>query len=404
VKDTELYEKLLGVEWPWRVKEVKMNVEEQKVKVEIECVEKVVWAVEGQRVHVHGWERRQWRHLDTCGFATEIEAEVPRIKYPDGKTEMATVPWAGKGSRFTKRFEVFAVAVLRAARSVSEACTLLDLSWGQAHRIMSMAVERGLRRRSTKGLARVGMDEKSFLAGQSYVSALCDLDEARVLEVVEGASQASGEALLASLPAEQRTALEAVAMDMSAAFIAAAQAQAPQADIVHDRFHVSQHLNEAVDKVRRIEHRQLQGEGDDVLSGQRFVFLYSPENLDRERRANLRQLLAQDLKVGRAWTLKEHFRHFWERANAQTALAFFEQWYGRAVRSRLPPIIKVAKMLKKHLFNLLTYHWHRITNAVAEGLNSRIQALKANARGFRSFHNFRIRILFFLGKLNLTPS
>jgi transposase len=118
----------------------------------------------------------------------------------------------------------------------------------------------------------------------------------------------------------------------------------------------------------------------------------------------LRDLLNGDLKVGRAWTLKEQFRHFWQRANARTALSFFELWYARAVRCRLKPMMATAKMLKRHLLNLLNYHHYRLTNATAEGLNSRIQAIKADARGFRSFQNFRVRILFFLGKLDLSPA
>ena len=142
----------------------------------------------------------------------------------------------------------------------------------------------------------------------------------------------------------------------------------PQAEIVHDRFHVAKNLNEAVDKVRHAEHRKLQDEGEETLTGSKFLFLFAPENLDVERRARLRDLLNRDLKVGRAWMLKEQFRHFWERANARTALSFFVEWYARAVRSRLKPMIAAAKMLKRHLLNLLNYHHYRLTNATAEGL------------------------------------
>lgn len=105
-----------------------------------------------------------------------------------------------------------------------------------------------------------------------------------------------------------------------------------------------------------------------------------------------------------AGTLKEQFRHFWERANARTALDFFEVWYARAVRCRLKPVIAAAKMLKRHLLNLLNYHHYRLTNATAEGLNSRIQEIKADARGFRSFQNFRTRIYLHKGTKGATAS
>jgi transposase len=396
---------LLGLKEPWKVKAVKMDVEGRRVEVEVECAERTIWASpeSKQRLHIHGWERRNWRHLDTCGFTTVITAEVPRVKDEKGQTETVVVPWAEKFSRFTRCFEAFGVEVLRAARSLSDACELLSISWDQAHRIMERAVARGLERRCLEELHAVGIDEKSFLSGQSYVSVLSDPKGSRVLEVTEGRERASAERLFESVALEQRENVEAVVMDMSAAFQAASEAKMPQAEIVHDRFHVAKHLNEAVDKVRRTEHRELQGEGEETLKGSKFLFLFAPENLDSERRARLRDLLNSDLKVGRAWTLKEQFRHFWERANARTALSFFEEWYARAVRSRLKPMIAAAKMLKRHLLNLLNYHHYRLTNATAEGLNSRIQAIKADARGFRSFHNFRTRILFFLGKLDLSP-
>jgi transposase len=147
-------------------------------------------------------------------------------------------------------------------------------------------------------------------------------------------------------------------INMSAAFLAVTEAKMPHAETVHDRFHVAKRLNEAVDNVRRDEHRKLQGEGEATLTGSKFLFLFAPENLDSERRAKLRDLLSKDLKVGRAWTLKEQSLHFWERAKARTALDFFEGWHARAVRCRLKPIIAVAKMLKRHLLNLLNYNHH----------------------------------------------
>jgi transposase len=110
---------------------------------------------------------------------------------------------------------------------------------------------------------------------------------------------------------------------MSAAFEAAAEAKMPQAEIVHNRFYVSKHLNEAVDKVRRREHRKLKEQGEKTLKASKFLFLFAPEKLDSGRRTQLRELLSSDLKVGRAWTFKEQFRHFWERANGRTGSGLF---------------------------------------------------------------------------------
>jgi len=269
--------------------------------------------------------------------------------------------------------------------------------------MMQRAVERGLARRSVEALRLVGLDEKSFLRGQRYVSVMTDLEQPRVLEVVAGNSTESGRQLWQALPEAQRAKVEAAAMDMSAGFVSATRQEAPQAAIVHDKFHVSALLNTAVDTVRRQEHRSLAQDGDHSLTGSRFFWLHNSEHLKEHHLDAFTRLLRLNLKTARAWCHKENFIGFWECADVATATAYFQRWYASAIRSRLAPIKKVARTLKERLANLLTYFTHRITNAVTEGLNGKIQQLKAAARGFRSFANYRTRILFFCGDLDLLP-
>ena len=190
---------------------------------------------------------------------------------------------------------------------------------------------------------------------------------------------------------------------MSAGFAAATAQAAPQAAIVHDKFHVSMLLNVAVDQVRRREHAALKKDGDERLTGTRQTWLYNPINLNDQRLEAFAELLKENLKTARAWFHKENFGGFWEQEGAWAAEGYFKRWYAAAIRSRLDPMKKVARTLKAHLANLLNYFSYPITNAVTEGLNSKIQQLKANARGFRSFANYRMRILFFCGKLDLLP-
>lgn len=178
---------------------------------------------------------------------------------------------------------------------------------------------------------------------------------------------------------------------------------APNAEIVHDKFHVSKYLGEAVDKVRRQEHRELKAEGDDRLTGLRQMLLCNEENLNEDQQIDLQILQKSDLRTGRAWALKENFRHFWDSNVEAAGKRFFDGWYGWAMRSRLEPIKKVARMLKTHLPGLLSYFNHYVTNALSEGFNSKIQSIKSAARSFRSFKNYRLRILFYCGKLDLDP-
>ena len=311
------------------------------------------------------------------------------------------VPWAAPQGRFTLLFERFAVDVLLASGSVSQGCALMGIGWETAQEIMRRAVERGLERRQLEGLKHLGMDEKSFKRGQSYITLLTDLDQARVLDVVEERTVAAADQLWETLSPEQKQSVEAVAVDMWAPFIQTIEKQVPDADIVHDKFHVSKYLNEAVDKVRRQEHKELMAQGDETLKGSRQLWLYNPQNFSPEQAEEFCALKDLQLKVARAWAAKELFSKFWEYQAEGRARRFFKDWFGWVSRSRLKPVVEVAQMLKRHLDNLLTYLKHHITNAVTEGLNSKIQSIKSAARGFRSFRNYRIRILFFCGKLNL---
>jgi transposase len=313
------------------------------------------------------------------------------------------VPWAEPQGRFTLLFERFAVEVLLASGSVSQGCQLLGIGWETAHAMMGRAVKRGLERRQLEALKHLGMDEKSFGRGQSYITLLTDLDQARVIDVVEERTAEAAAQLLQTLSPEQKQAVEAVAVDMWEPFIQTLEKELPDADLVHDKYHVSSYLGKAVDQVRRAEHKELLAQGDETLKGSRQLWLYNPENFNEKQAGEFSALKDLQLKVARAWAAKELFTKFWDYQEEGWARRFFKDWFGWVSRSRLKPMVEVAQMLKRHLENLLTYLKHHITNAVTEGLNSKIQSIKSNARGFRNFENYRIRILFFCGKLDLYP-
>ena len=403
---TDHYRMLLGLDVSWRVDHVDFSLQDKKVEIRLShgggtltCPDCGASCPQADLA-----PEREWRHLDTMQFQTIIRARAPRANCSQCGVKTTAVPWAGKHSRFTLLFEALAIEVLSACANVKRAAELLRIDWQTAHGIMQRAVERGLQRRSTEEVQHVGIDEKSFGKGHNYVSLMTDLDGARVLEVVEDRTQEAADTLWKALPEVQRQKVRGAAMDMWQPFITSTRAQAPAAEIVHDKFHVSKHLNEAVDQVRRQENKILRAAGDDRLVGSKQLWLYNPKNLPNQRKKALDALKQETLKTGRAWAIKEHFRRFWNYTYASSAAIFFDDWYGWAVRSRLKPIAAKAKMLKSHLDELLSYFRQRITNAMSEGFNSRIQAIKSAARGFRAFDNYRTRILFYCGKLDLAPN
>lgn len=400
------YAMLLGINSPWEVTLVDLKLDQQRVDIAIEYSASNGPCPEcGATCPKHDDRQlRTWRHLDTMQFETQLHCRQPRVKCDLHGVKTVAAPWAGKGSRFTLMFEAFAIRVLQAARSVEEARKLLKLNWHQVEAIKTRAVNRGLKRRERVAIPYIGIDEKQFRKGHNYISSLVDLSAGRVLEVVEERTEKATKTLLnQALNADQKKQVISVALDMWPAFANAVNELMPKSDIVHDRFHISQHLNAAVDKVRRQENKELVSEGDRRLTGTKFQWLVNAENLHEKFHASFDELRESELKVSRAWGIKESFRYFWEYTYGGCAERYFNDWYSWAIRSQLEPIKEKARMIKTHLPNILTYFKHRISNAVAEGLNSKIQTVKSNARGYRSFEGFRNSILFYCGGLNMTP-
>lgn len=406
ISQEEHYEQLLGLSGSWKVSAVELDMAEKRIVIEIyyNLSEGVQCPECGRVCDFYDYrEMRQWRHLDTMQFETILRCEVPRSRCAKHGVKTVEVPWASKGSSFTLMFEAFAIDVLQACISVKAAAELMGLSWHQINEVRKRAVERGLSRRRTDEIKHLGIDEKSFLKGHRYVSLLTDLDQHRVLEVAQGRDQLACDELFGSLDSEQLDEVEAIAMDMWRSYINAAGKHLPSADIVHDRFHISKHLNEAINSVRKQEHKALMAQKDESLKKSKYLWLTGFENLSEELQLRFKQLQGLGLKVGRAYSIKEAFDYFWDYKYEAWARRYFKQWYGWARRSKLEPVKKVAKMIHEHFENIITYLKHRISNAMTEGFNGIIQNIKSNARGFRSFENYRTAILFKCGKLDMHP-
>jgi transposase len=401
----EFYGQSIGVKAPWKVSSVEIKGELKEVHILVECPEGIAWVdpETKQRAEIKDWQQRVWRHLDTCEYETIITARVPRLKLKSGRTMMVSVPWAEPGGRFTCSFESHLINLLTKCRTVKAAAQLGGVTDDQMDGVMARAVARGVARREAVSPRVAGFDEKAVRKGHRYITLLNDLDLGRVIDVVEGRTQQAAETLLDTLTEHQRQGIEAVAMDMWPAYMAAVNNKLPQASHVFDRFHVAKHLNEAVDKVRRKENRELSALGDDTLKRTKYLWLRSRLDLRTKVGIEFRQLLNDDLQTATAWGLKENFNHFWSYQSWAHAVGFLDKWVEAVRETELKPMEQVAEMIEKHAEGLLNYIHHRITNAASEGMNSAIQSLKHAAKGLVNFKSLRARILFFLGKLDMLP-
>ena len=407
MKDFRLYQQILGLVAPWQVESVTLKPKEREIEVRVACAE-LHWACPQcqQRMEIHDYEERRWRHLDSCQFKTILVSRVAIVRCAEHGAQTLVVPWAEKYGRFSQLFERLAIDVMLEC-SISGACDILGISWDEADGIKQRAVKRGLARKTPPVMARLCVDEKGMGHGHDYMTivAHAEAGQTTVQYVGEGREQESLDAFWESLMAEQLAGVEAIAMDMWKPYVQSTLAHVPGAagKIVHDPFHLVKYMNEAVNEVRISEHRRLQVQGDDILKSTRQLWLYGMENVPAKHARRFDEIKQLNLETSRAWAIKEVFRSFWLCDTVKQAERYFGQWYGWAIRSRLEPVKKVARMCKRHLDNILTFFEHRHTNGPMEGLNNAIQGLIKKAYGYRNKERFKTDIFFHLGGLDLYP-
>ena len=406
MRDKELYAQILGIQKPWKVTKVDLDRETQVVEVflergkhpPLECPEC------GEPSSGYDSLPRRWRHLDTCQFQTILIADVPRCDCSKHGVHQIKVPWSEPGSRFTALFEGLVIDWLLES-NITAVARLLDMSWDEVDTIMQRSVRRGRGRKVQQLPAHLGVDETSFRKRHKYVTVVSDLDEGTVEYVADEHSQKSLDGFYEQFDREQFEHVDTVSMDMWPAYISSTRRHLPDANskICFDKFHVAKHLGDAVDKVRRQENKVLMEQGDNQLAGSRFLWLKNPKNISWDRWQAFETLRSSSLKTARAWAIKELAMSLWQYVRRPWAERAWKRWLSWACRCRLSPMAKVARMVRRHLDGILNAVINKVTNAGAEGINSKIQWVKKNARGFRNRERFRNAIYFYFGGLDLYP-
>ena len=380
MRDVDVFTQLLALERPWAVDEVIFDAKDESIGVFLRHRSNARFRCPkcGAVLPLHDHTApRKWRHLDHGSWLTWVFASVPRIACLFHGVQRVRLPWALPGSRFTLGFEKHAIDTLLEA-DVLGASRLLRLSWDETWGLMTRAVDRGLKAKRRRVIPYLGVDEKSVAKRHRYVTLVGDVDRGTIEFISFDRKTGSLDAFYQTLAPQQLVGIRAVAMDMWEPYISSTLQHVPDAanKIVFDRFHVMKHMLEAVDSVRKAEHRSLQAEDDDTLKGTKYYWLFSEENVPEKYAERFARLKRLHLQTSRAWAIKECLRDLWNYQHKDEARRHWQAWHAWAIRSRLKPVIKVARMIQAHLENVLTSCEHRITNATMEGLNSKIQAVK----------------------------
>jgi transposase len=404
VRDTDFLSELLRVERPWVLTEAALDRERGRVDARLEWHGPGLCPTCSRECPKHDHRERTWRELDLCADQLFLHALVPRVDCPEHGVVTVSIPWASGRSEFTVRFERLVIALL-AEMSIAAVSRRLNVSWDQIDGIMERAVKRGLQRRENRVVRYLGIDEKATKKGHKYFTIVSDLEAGVVLWIGHGRKKEALNAFWAGLSSEQLAGIEGIAMDMWLPYFESTIAHVPDAasKIVFDKFHITSYLTKAVDQTRRLIMRDpsIDREG---LKGTKYWWLRNPRKMDRSKRREFAELRSRYTKLARAWAIKESFTEFWQYRRESSARSFFAGWFGWATRSQIPAVTDVAYTIKRHFANIITYLKIPITNAAAEGINSKIQMIKYRARGYRNEGRFERAIQFHCGGLDLYPT
>jgi transposase len=273
----------------------------------------------------------------------------------------------------------------------------LHVGWDLVKDIVKSNLRRKAKRRSWRKVRRIAIDEIAIRKGHNYMTVVLDLDTGHVLYAAEGKDQKCLEPFFRRLR-HARAKLEAVAMDMSDAYINAVQEYWPkQVAIVHDHYHIVSNMNDVIDKVRRLEQKRLEDKEErKVLKGSRYLLLYAREKLEKkkpEKLERLEELLAANETLHKVYLLKEELRlSFWSQPTKETARDFIEGWIAEAKSLDIKPLTTFAETIESRIDCILGWYDHPITTGPLEGLNNKIKVLKRRCFGILNLDHLSLSI------------
>ena len=309
-----------------------------------------------------------------------------------GKTLREPIEFAHGKRRCLKALERFVIDLCQFA-TIHHVAVLLAMGWDSVKEIYQGHLERRLAQRKLTDVRYIAVDEFAIRRGHTYMTVVMDLEQGAILYAAEGRDAKALVPFLRRLK-RSRAKLEAVAIDMSQAYLNAVREVFPELAVVHDAYHVVALANKAVDQTRRDLYRELEAEERKVIKGSRFLLLRGGERLDTEPKQRLEELMAANEPLYTAYLLKEQLRMFWAMGEEQTAKVVLENWLAEARASGLEHFVKLAQTIEDHLSGLLAYFRHPISTGPLEGLNNKIKVLKRQAYGFRDMAYFKLRLAF----------
>jgi transposase len=348
-----------------------------------------------REVKPRGHVQRRFRTVPIGSKTTIVTLPIPRVECPAcGVVRQVGVPFADPRRSYTKAFERYALELSR-SMTILDVALHLGVGWDLIQEIQKRDLARRFAKPKLKHLKRIAIDEIAVAKGPRYLTVVMDLESGAVVFVGDGKGADALKPFWKRLR-PSRAKIEAVAMDMSAAYRSAVSTHLPEAKIVFDHFHVVKLFNEKLSDLRRALYREAtEVMHKEVLKGTRWLLLKNPENLDakKDEKKRLEEALALNKPLATAYYMKEDLRRFWEQPGKRFATSFLDGWIRRAEASGVKILQQMGKTLAAHRSGLLAYYDAMITSGPMEGTNNKIKTMKRQAYGFRDQEFFKLKIL-----------
>ena len=404
----ELFQLALNITDPWFVSDLNFDAESKRLDVyinfkkgstfnyiDLENNSKTI-----SNLKAYDTKDKIWRHLNFFEHECYLHARVPRVKLPNGKTKLIKTPWEGLSNGFTLLFEALLLQLCQ-AMPVSKVAAITKTRDDKLWNMLDRYIDKTREHEDFKDIDAIGLDETSRAKGHEYITLFVDLKKRRTIFITKGKDNTTVKRFKDDFIEHNGDVdnIKNVSCDMSPAFIKGVKENLPKAEITFDKFHILKIINEAVNSVRKQEVTT-----NNILKGTKYIWLKNYNNLTKKQKEQLDELTMSNMNIKtiRAYNIRQSFQDIYQANTQEEFITYLNKWSYWATHSKLEPIVKVAKAIKRHWDGIVKWYESKINNGILEGLNSVIQATKSKARGYKTFKNYKIIVYLLTGKLDFS--
>lgn len=342
----------------------------------------------------HGYIHRLWREVPIGPKPVVIQMGIPRVECRKCATiRQVAVGFADERRSYTRAFARYALGLCR-YMTIQDVARHLNVGWDLIKQIQKSYLQKHFSRPKLSKLSQLAIDEISVGKGPKYLTVVLDLTTGAVVFVGDGKGAEALKPFWRRLR-RSRARIQAVAMDMSKAYIRAVRKNLPAATIVFDHFHLIKLFNDKLQQFRRWLFNRASATEKNLLKGIRWLLLKNPKNLveARNEHRRLQQALELNRPLATVYYMKEDLRQLWSQKTKKRAAKFMADWIARAKASGIGMLKKFAKTLQAHWDGILAYYDYRISTGPLEGTNNKIKTMKRQAYGYRDNEFFKLKIM-----------